>query len=186
MPAPDGDGWHAQVVASGGLDVLTWPAFADLGLDAVVTTRHGGVSSGPYESLNLGMFVGDDLDLVIENRRRAVGAVDAELDDVVVGEQTHSTTASVVGLDDRGRGAGTPEGAVPGTDALVTDAPGIVLMILTADCTPMVLFDPRARVLACVHAGWRGTTGGIVSATLAVMARLGAHVPDVVAAIGPA
>jgi len=78
------------------------------------------------------------------------------------------------------------EYAVDDADALVTTSPGVVLAILTADCVPIVLHDPVAGVLACVHAGWRGTVAGVAVATLAVMQGLGTRPSDVVAGIGPA
>ena len=73
-----------------------------------------------------------------------------------------------------------------GADALVTASPGVVLAILTADCVPIVLHDPVAGVLACVHAGWRGTVAGVTAAAIAVMQGLGARPSDVIAGIGPA
>ena len=73
-----------------------------------------------------------------------------------------------------------------GADALVTTSPGVVLAILTADCVPIVLHDPVAGVLACVHAGWRGTVAWVTTAALAAMQRLGARPSDVTAGIGPA
>ena len=76
--------------------------------------------------------------------------------------------------------------AIADTDALVTATPGVVLAILTADCVPIVLHDPVAGVLACVHAGWRGTVARVCAAAVAVMASLGSRPSDVIAALGPA
>ena len=92
----------------------------------------------------------------------------------------------VVGEPDRGSGAFSLEDAVPGTDALVTTSPAVVLAILTADCVPIVLHDPVAGVLACVHAGWRGTAAGVAAAAVAAMQALGSRPSDVIAGIGPA
>src|SRR5215468_4309267 len=130
-----------------GLPVLTWPAFDPLPVEALVTTRHGGVSAGRYATLNLSFAVGDEAANVRENRRRAAAAP---------------------------------------ADALVTTAPGTVLAILEADCVPIVLYDPGAHVLACVHAGWRGTVARAAEAALAAMCSLGTRPEDVVAGIGPA
>ena len=77
-------------------------------------------------------------------------------------------------------------GEAGGADALVTASPGVVLAILTADCVPVVLHDPVAGVLACVHAGWRGTVAGVTAAAVAAMQGLGSHPSDVIAGIGPA
>jgi len=171
--------------AGGGLTVLGWPALDALGVDAVVTTRGGGVSAGPYESLNLALHVGDDPDAVMENRRRAAAAIGAGLEDLVIASQVHGRAFCVVTGEDRGRGAIVTEDAIPGTDVLVTAQPGLVLVTLVADCVPIVLFDPLARVLATVHAGWRGTAARAVDAALGAMSSLGSSPERVVAGIGP-
>jgi len=169
-----------------GTTVLSWPVFDHLGIDVAVTTRHGGCSTGPYESLNLGLHVGDDVTRVVENRRRAAAALGADLDDLVVADQVHGSRAVVVVENDRGRGARTLDDAVAGCDALVTSSRGTVLTMLVADCVPVVLVDPAAGVVACVHAGWRGTVGGVLGAALATMEGLGGRSDRVVAGIGPA
>jgi polyphenol oxidase len=170
----------------GDLRVLAWPGFAGLPVDALVTTRHGGVSAGDYASLNLSFAVGDEPENVLENRRRAAAALGAGLTDLVFATQVHGAVARVVTGADRGRGATTPGDTVGVADALVTTDPGTVLAVLVADCAPIVLCDPRAKVLACVHAGWRGTLARVAEAALAAMAGLGASMGDVVAGIGPA
>ena len=170
----------------GGLDVLTWPQFDGQGLEAIVTTRSGGLSEGPYATLNLGLHVGDDPERVVENRRRAAAAVGLGLADLVFCEQAHGREVVVVDQGHRGRGTESVGDAVQGTDALVTASPGIGLVVMVADCVPIVLFDPLARVLACIHAGWRGTVARVPDATLDVMGSLGAEAGRVLAGIGPA
>jgi YfiH family protein len=172
--------------AAGDLHLLTWPALDASGADAVVTARAGGVSSGPYESLNLSLSVGDDPDLVLENRRRLATAVGAPLGGFVFARQVHGAGVAVVTGSDRGSGACSLGDAIDDTDALVTTSPGVVLAILTADCVPIVLHDPVGGVLACVHAGWRGTVAGVTAAALAAMRDLGTRPADVIAGIGPA
>ncbi len=169
----------------GEVEVLSWQWLADLGVDAVVTTRDHGVSTGPYRSLNLGLHVGDDPEAVAENRRRAASALGAQLDDLVFAAQVHGTRAAVVDGRDAGRGARRAEDAIEGADALVTAQPGPVLVTMVADCSPVLLFDPEARVLATVHAGWRGAVAGAACAALATMATLGARAERTVALIGP-
>jgi YfiH family protein len=171
---------------AGGLPVLRWPAISAAGVDAVVTTRRGGVSTVPYRSLNLALHVGDDPEAVAENRRRAAAAVGATPADLVFGAQVHGRTATVVTSADRGRGSTDLADALPGADALVTTEPGPVLVTLVADCVPLVLIDPGAGVLATVHAGWRGTAAGVTESALAAMAKLGADPSRVLAGIGPA
>jgi YfiH family protein len=168
-----------------GLPVLTWPVFDPLPVEAIVTTRHGGVSAGTYATLNLSFAVGDDAANVRENRRRAAAALGADPADLVFAAQVHGSRAEVVSAADRGRGALAAGDAVGPADALVTTTPGTVLAILVADCVPIVLYDPAAHVLACVHAGWRGTVARTAQAALAAMSSLGTRPEDVIAGIGP-
>jgi len=181
---PPGTG-AAELSRAGEIEVLSWPWLAELGVDAVVTTRECGVSTGTYRSLNLGLHVGDDPEAVVENRRRAASALGAGLDDLVFAQQVHGTTATVVGARDAGRGARSVDDAIAACDALVTAEAGPVLVTLVADCSPVLLVDPHARVLATVHAGWRGAVDGAVRAALGTMASLGARADRVVAVIGP-
>ena len=178
--------------AAAGLNLLTWPALDASGADAAVTARSGGVSAGPYATLNLSFSVGDDPGCVLENRRRLAAAFGADPGDFVFARQVHGAGVSIVADADRGSGALCVDDAIGsvgeagGADALVTASPGVVLAILTADCVPIVLHDPVAGVLACVHAGWRGTVAGVTAAAIAVMQGLGARPSDVIAGIGPA
>ena len=137
------------------------------------STRLGGVSSvyGPDE-LNLGWTKEDDPGLVAENRRRFVGAVGGEMSGeggqaLVTVAQIHSATVQAVGKDD-GAAEGllqTAEGkAVLRGDGLMTDVPGVLLGIQTADCVPVMVVDVKRRVVGVFHAGWRGTAAGIVEA----------------------
>lgn len=175
----------AQLSRAGAIEVLAWPWLVDLGVDAVVTTRECGVSTGTYRSLNLGLHVGDDQDAVRENRRRAAGALGAGLDDLVFARQVHGTRATVVGAKDAGRGARDSQDAVDDCDTLVTAEPGPVLVVLVADCSPVLLVDPDARVLAAAHAGWRGAVAGTLRSALEAMRGLGARPERTIALIGP-
>jgi len=178
--------------AAAGLNLLTWPALDASGAGAVVTARSGGVSAGPYATLNLSFSVGDDPGRVLENRRRLAAALGAGPGDFVFARQVHGAGVRVVTRADRGSGAFSLDDAVDGTggvggaDALVTTSPEVVLAILTADCVPIVLHDPAAGVLACVHAGWRGTVAGVTAAAVAALQDLGTRPSDVIAGIGPA
>lgn len=167
--------------------MLRWGALDDTGaLDAVVTTRHGGVSGGGWASLNLALHVGDDPGAVVRNRRRAAGAIGASIDALVVAEQIHGCAVTVVDAADAGRGARSADDAIPGTDALVTTSPAVALVVLVADCVPLVIVDPHAGVLAVVHAGWRGTAAGVTAAAVGAMEALGARRDRLVVGIGPA
>jgi polyphenol oxidase len=169
----------------GPLDVLAWPSLDALDLDAVVTTRHGGVSTAGYASLNLALHVGDEPAAVLENRRRVAAALGADQADFVFCDQSHGNHVATVTAADRGRGTLRRADSIAATDAVVTRDPGTVLVVLVADCVPIILVDPEAQVLGCVHAGWRGTVARTARSALAAMCSLGAHPEDVIAGIGP-
>jgi YfiH family protein len=165
--------------------LLRWGDAAGAGADVAVTTRVGGVSEAPYDTLNLGLHVGDDAVRVAVNRERAAAAFGVGLAELVFARQVHGAAAVFVGGDDAGRGAWTEEDAVAEADVLVASAPGVTPVVLVADCVPLALVDPTARVLAVVHAGWRGTAAGVVGAALDAMAMRGAQVARVRAWVGP-
>ncbi len=138
--------------------------------------RVGGVSAGLVAGLNLGLGTGDDAAAVAENRARAVAAVlpDARL---VTVYQVHSADCVVAGewSDD----------ARPHADALVTDQPGLLLGVVTADCAPVLLADRSAGVIGAAHAGWKGAVSGVTDSTIVAMEALGAKRGNIVAAVGP-
>jgi YfiH family protein len=139
-------------------------------------TRRGGVSTGPYASLNGSLSGGDAPDLVQINRDRVAQHLGAR---TMVGvTQVHGAAVAVV-TD------AWPPGAGPRADAMVTARPGVALGIITADCTPVLLADPVAGVIGAVHAGWRGAVAGVLEATVAAMVQLGAAPGRIAAAIGP-
>jgi len=166
--------------------LLHWEEAASFGADVAVTTRDGGVSRRPYDTLNLGLHVGDRPEDVATNRHRAARAFGVELAAMVFARQVHGTVATFVGPVDRGRGSATEDDAVPATDILVTTTAGVTLAILVADCVPIALVDPAAQVLSAVHAGWRGTAAGAVPAAVLAMERRGARPERLRAFLGPA
>jgi polyphenol oxidase len=175
-----------DVPAPPSVPLLRWADAPGLSVDVAVTTREGGRSSAPYDSLNLGLHVGDDPACVVDNRTRAAAAFGATLNDLVFARQVHGAQATLVGPDERGRGTRSDDDALPGADVLVTVTPGVTLAIMVADCVPLALVDPEAGVLAAVHAGWRGTAAGAVGAALRVMGALGAESERIHAFVGPA
>jgi polyphenol oxidase len=179
-------GSSGRLSEQSGLEVLSWPALDALDVDVMVTTCRGGVSSGAYATLNLGLHVGDVAADVVENRRRVAAALGADLSDFVFCEQAHGREVKIVSAGDRGRGTLRREDAIQHTDALVTSDPGTVLVVMVADCVPVVLYDPVAHVLACVHAGWRGTVARVAEAALTAMRSLGSRPENVLAGVGPA
>ena len=139
--------------------------------------RKGGVSTGELAGLNVGYGSGDDRAAIDENRRRAIAAVlpGAELATV---HQVHSAEAVIVEEP-------WPQDQRPHADAMVTDRPGVLLGILTADCAPVLLADAETGVIGAAHAGWRGALSGVTDAAIAAMETLGARREHIAAAIGP-
>jgi YfiH family protein len=155
-------------------------------LDALVSTRQGGVSPAPYASLNLGFRVDDEEGNVVENRRRLFSAFSMSLERSVWCKQIHEDRVTVVDDSDAGRGAIEEESIVQDSDALITDAPGLPLCVTLADCVPVVIFDLDRKVLGLAHAGWGGTVSRISSRTVELMRdRFGCDPRSIVAAIGP-
>ncbi len=139
--------------------------------------RRGGVSTGVCAGLNVGLGSSDDQAAVRENRRRAVDAV-APGAVLVTLHQVHSPTAiRVFGP--------YPDDARPHADAMVADRPGLLLGILSADCTPVLFADSQAGVIGAAHSGWKGALGGVAEATVAAMEKVGARRERIAAAIGP-
>lgn len=136
--------------------------------------RKGGVSSGLYDSLNVGEGSGDSPDAVATNRERVRAALSARA--LLSCYQIHS--ADVVHVTQ-------PWTARPEADAMVTTEPGLALCILTADCTPVLFADPDAGVIGAAHAGWKGAIGGVLDSTVSAMTDLGAMPGRIRAAIGP-
>lgn len=148
------------------------------------STRLGGVSQGMWSSLNLGVSRGDNPDHVRENYRRFFTAIGAQGGKMAMTNQVHGgvvrtvTTADVrndpydkIGFD---------------ADGMMTDLPGVTLLVYTADCIPILFYDPNRRVVAAVHAGWRGTAAGIAAKAVERMGEVyGSRPEDILAAIGP-
>ncbi len=152
-----------------GINVWQVDSWTDLGVLHGFSDRFGGVSRGPYASLNVGLHVGDEPADVIENRRRLCRALGVDPESLVVGEQVHGIQVAVVTAADKGRGAFSLTDVVPGVDALITDTPGVALFAMYADCVPVFLYDPRRRAVGLAHAGWKGTVAGIARRTVQAM-----------------
>jgi YfiH family protein len=141
-------------------------------------TRAGGVSKGIYESLNSGVGSNDKPENVNENRARMAASLGVTADRFLTAYQIHSPTVTV---------AETPWSAAdrPRADAIVTRTPGLAIGVSTADCGPVLMTDPEARVIGAAHAGWRGALTGVIEAAVAAMETLGAKRNRIVAAVGP-
>ena len=150
----------------GQLTVYPAPNLAAIGVDAFVTDRFGGVSAGPYDSLNLGEHVGDRKDHVSENRSRVADAAGVELDRFVTVRQVHGDRVL-----DAAHASSSDE-----ADALVSDDSSLAIAMLVADCVPLVLADESSGKVAVVHAGWRGLAAGVIARTLDVLSAVDTHV----------
>lgn len=139
-------------------------------------TRKGGASSGVFSGLNCGQGSSDQTEVVAINRNRVAGAMGVAPEALISLNQVHSADVVV---------ATEPLNAAPKADGVVTNTPGLVLAILTADCQPVLFADHKAGVVGAAHAGWRGALGGVLESTLQAMESLGADRADTVAVIGP-
>lgn len=142
-----------------------------------VTTRQGGCSTGNYSSFNCSPFSGDDMKSVCSNIQILLSAFPKQPKELVIPKQVHGTEVGIITSEPQ---------SLDGLDALVTNERGYCLCVSTADCVPVLLYDPVHKAVAAVHAGWRGTVARIVQRTLEVMKATYASEPkDVIACIGP-
>ncbi len=151
-----------------------------------MTTRHGGVSSGAYASMNPGIYTEDHPDLIRKNLELLSDAVGISRENMVMPHQTHGDRVSVIdasflALDETGRRL-----RLEGVDALVTDVPDVCVSVSTADCVPVLLYAPDRKVVAAVHAGWRGSALRIAQKTARLMiGTYGCDPARLLAGIGP-
>lgn len=162
-----------------GLITYTFELLAGLPVAAHVSTRHGGVSPEPWRSLNFSVLRGDDRERVLENRRRLATALHLNAADFIQCQQVHGTGIAKVGWEDAGA-------IKESSDGLMTDAVGLPLSLVFADCVPLLIYDPVHHALGIVHAGWRGTLNGAATALLwAMQAAYDSDPAQVKVGIGP-
>ena len=142
------------------------------------STRSGGTSSGPWSSANMARHVGDDPATVEANRVQLAGQLGLAREQLVFAEQVHGRGVALVD--------GSGAAPVPAVDALVTTTPGVALVMMAADCLPVLLADPVAGVVAAAHAGRQGLASGVLQEALRVMAEQGAQAARTRAVLGPA
>jgi YfiH family protein len=161
------------------LPLTTFGSFSDPRISHGVTTRAGGVSVGPYSSLNLGMSVGDDPKAVAENKSRLANALGFEAEQLVTTPQVHGNTVLLVDST-------TAQTALQvRADILIAKQPGFLIMQRYADCVPILLWHPDGGVVSVAHAGWRGTVLNVSGTAAAAVAGLGGETTGIRAGIGP-
>jgi hypothetical protein len=168
-----------RVLHANGVVTYTFDSLTQLPVYAHVSTRHGGVSPAPWQSLNFSILRGDDPARVGQNRQRLAAALQIDPTAVVRCRQIHGTGIAKVDWADAGQWQ-------EDCDALITDAPGLPLALLFADCVPLLLYDAQHHALGIAHAGWRGTVNGMAAALLWAMgAAYDTQPAHVLAGIGP-
>lgn len=152
-----------------------------------ISTRHGGVSVGAFDSLNLGLHVADVQSAVVENRRIFCRGLQVEPEQTATCQQVHGANIARVTKAEAGAGFTDYQAAIADTDALITNEADLPLMLFFADCTPILLADPIHKAVGLAHGGWKGTAASIAAKTVAMMTReFGSRPEDMLAAIGPA
>ena len=162
-----------------GVITYTFASLQGRAVHAHVSTRHGGVSPAPWNTLNFSVKRGDTPENVRENRVRFAAAAGVDADRIISCQQVHGTGIAKVDANDAGQ-------VQTDSDGLMTDTPGLPLALVFADCVPVLIYDPVKAALGLVHAGWRGTVNG-AAATLvwAMQAAYGVEPADLLACIGP-
>jgi hypothetical protein len=151
-----------------------------------ISTRNGGVSSGPYRSLNLSFDVGDRHEQVMQNYQRVSRLLDFDLRSLVACEQVHHNSIACIDASYLGRSNFLPGMAVPTTDGLATNVPGITLLTRYADCVPLLFFNSEKKVVGIAHAGWKGTIARIGRSMVDLLSERFMCRPDrTLVAIGP-
>jgi YfiH family protein len=149
------------------------------------STRHGGVSKGDFESLNLGFARDDEPHDVTRNFIRISKAMGINIKDMVFSKQSHTTNIKEVGIEDRGNGITSPQ-KFRDVDGLITNVPGVCLVTFYADCVPLYFLDTKNKAIGLSHSGWRGTVSKMASKTLELMKdKYKTDPKNVIAAIGP-
>jgi len=150
------------------------------------TTRNGGVSTKPYDTLNISFKVNDKDVNVLENRKIVAKELGIELKDFVIGKQIHSCNYKIITEQEKGSGAFSYETGITNTDAFITDIPFITLCVTVADCLPILIFDKNRRIISSIHSGWKGTFNNILNVILEKLIDMGCNPSDLLIFLGPA
>lgn len=176
---------NLNIVKKGDLWYVTFPSLCVGGVKHAFSTRLGGKSEGIFSSMNLSFNRGDDRENVLENYKIICNEIGVDYKKCVLSKQTHTTNIRIVDEADIGKGIVKPLD-YDDVDGLITNIPGITLVTQFADCVGLLFYDPKKRVVAASHAGWRGTVGEIGKKTVAAMQdSFGCNPADILAAIAP-
>jgi len=172
--------------SNGEIQYITVPAWVSQRVKVGFSARTGGCSQAPYQSLNLGLHVGDDYAQVIANRQALTAALSASPEQMVCCQQVHGSEIALVDASLAGRGSVIYDTALPDYDGMVCHTPGLLLATFYADCFPLFFFDPVHRAVGLAHSGWKGVMGRIGARTVAEMGRcFNSRPPDIQVLIGP-
>ncbi|MBP1950599.1 peptidoglycan editing factor PgeF [Virgibacillus litoralis] len=154
-------------------------------LKAGFTTRKGGKSQSPFNTLNLGLHVPDNQGDVLSNRQILAEDINIPLESWVSGEQTHQTNIHIVKEEDRGKGAISYQSSLPNIDGIVTNRADILCTAFFADCAPLYFYDPETDYIGIAHAGWKGTVHGISEKMVDTFKSVGVNTDTLLVTIGP-
>lgn len=155
-------------------------------VQGVFSFRTGGVSETPFQSLNMGLHVRDNAASVIQNRELCARELSTSLESWVVAEQVHGNKVACVDETHRGLGSTDHRDAISGVDGLITDKPDVTLAVLSADCVPILFYDPVSSVIATAHSGWKGTLSHIAVMVIETMIeKYHSNLQDIRIILGP-
>jgi len=155
-------------------------------IDHFISDRTGGISPAPYDSLNIGFNTKDAPKNILRNRKILSEMTGIKISSLTTAKQPHSSNVYIVSQFQKGKGGKDYESAISDSDALITQYPDILLLVQVADCVPLLIFDSKKKVIAAVHAGWKGTMLKITEKTLNKMREeFGSNPKDIIAGIGP-
>ncbi|MFP7477722.1 peptidoglycan editing factor PgeF [Terribacillus saccharophilus] len=155
------------------------------GIISGITTKYNGVSKAPFDSLNMGLHVGDVPEDVVRNRELLADAIEFPLERWVLGEQVHGTEIAVVTKNEAGRGSRVLADSLPSVDGLITNEKGMLLAAFFADCVPLYFYDSTSEWVGMAHAGWRGTVANMAGKMIEALCANGANKNSMQAIIGP-
>jgi len=175
-----------QIKNNNNIEYGTFTEFDDHRILTAVSFRKGGISSSSYHSLNMGLHTNDKNKDVLRNRELFFKAINVNYADIVTLKQVHSKKVENIQAKDKGKGALKYEDSFKEADGMVTDVPGLPLVVFTADCLSIFFADPVARIIGIAHSGWKGTLFNIAGVMVDRMVQKGASVKNIIVGSGPA